>query len=179
MSTVDAGQLQQDGLRLFEEGSYDQALETFERAREAYVQSGEALLAGEMLNNIGVIHRLKGRHQEALEALESAREMFGQAGDRGREAQTLGNLGGLHAARNDYEAAVTSYRRAIEIFDDLGEGDYQGETYMALGLLQFKHGKRTDGLAAYEAGLLTVKHPTLRQRSLRTLLKLRHLLLGG
>ena len=179
MSADDASDLQEEGLRLFEEGAYDQALEVFQRAREVYAEGGEPLQAGEMLNNIGVIYRLKGRHQEALDALGAARDMFGQAGDRNREAQTLGNLGGLHAARDDFEAAVASYRQAIEIFGDLGERDYQGETYMALGVLQFKHGQRTDGLAAYEAGLLTVKRPTARQRSLRVLLKLRQRLLGG
>jgi hypothetical protein len=50
---------------------------------------------------------------------------------------------------------------------------------MALGLLQFKHGHRTDGLASYEAGLMSVTRPTMQQRTLRTMLKLRQRLQGG
>ncbi len=49
---------------------------------------------------------------------------------------------------------------------------------MALGVQEWKEGDRSDGLATYEAGLQTLKKPTVSQKALRGLLGLRNRLLG-
>lgn len=175
----EAKQLRDEGIRLFEEGSFPQAIETFGRAQEAFAAAGDEAMAAEMLNNVGVVYREQGEHDKALEPLEAALAAFGKLGDRSREAQSLGNLGGLYSALNDKDKAIESYRKAIKIFGDLDDHNREGETLMALGLMQFKNGQRSDGMAAYEAGLLLVDKPTARQKNLKRLLKVRQRLLGG
>lgn len=174
-----AQELKQEGLRLFEEGLYDEAGETFEQAREMFVTAGEESEAAEMVNNLGVIYRLQGKWDEAIASLEDARAIFARLGDQEREAQTLGNLGGLYSSKGERDKAKECLRQAADIFAELGDEQHQGETLLALGVQEWKTGDRSAGIAVYEAGLHTLKKPTVSQRTLRTLLKLRTRLLGG
>lgn len=171
---IDAEALKDEGLRLFRIGDHVQALDHFERAYDALMLAGRPADAAEMLNNIGVVHRMDGRLEEAAIALERARECFAENGDRSREAQALGNLAPLYSKQGRVDDAVTAYSQAAQIFGELGDKDRQGEILMALGLLQFRKGDRQTGLGAYEAGLLLVQNPSPRHKRTRTLLKLRN-----
>lgn len=171
--------LKEEGLRLFRDGSYPESLEHFNQAYSAFMECGKTLDAAEMLNNMGVIYRIEGKLSEAAEKLERARQIFSENDDRSREAQTLGNLAPLYSKQDAYERAVETFDQAAEIFQELKDDDRRGEVLMAKGILQFKKGQRTSGLAAYEAGLMLLKRPTVKQKVLRISFKLRQRLLGG
>ena len=172
-----AVELKEEGLRLFREGLYEEAAARFGQAREMFTNTGNEVEAAEMVNNLGVIHRMQGRWDEAIADLEEARGAFVRLGDRDREAQTLGNLGGLHASKGEREKARECLRQAADIFAELGDTQRQGETLLALGVQAWKTGDRGEGLATYETGLNTLQKPTARQKALRSLLKLRTRLL--
>ena len=174
-----ARELKEDGLRLFQEGLYEEAIDSFEAAREMFSAEDDNLEAAEMTNNIGVIYRLQGRWDEAIAALEEAREVFVRIEDRNREAQALGNLGGLYASQGELDKALEALRQAADIFADLGDDQRHGEILLALGVQKWKAGDRGAGLAIYEAGLQTLEEATIGQRILRGLFKLRNRLLGG
>jgi tetratricopeptide (TPR) repeat protein len=176
---ANAEALKAEGLRLFEEGLYEEAVERFGQAQELFAAEGKQVEAAEMLNNLGVVYRLMGQWDQARAALEEAQAAFGRLGNRNREAQTLGNLGGLLASQGDRLRAQEYLRQAAEIFDELGDTQRQGETLLALGAQMWKAGDRRGGLATYEAGLLLLKKPTPQQKALRGLLRLRGRLLGG
>ena len=76
MATPTADELQNEGLRLFQEGLYDEAAQRFSEALEHFSEEGREIEAGEMLNNIGIIRRKQSRWDEALESLEEARRIF-------------------------------------------------------------------------------------------------------
>jgi tetratricopeptide (TPR) repeat protein len=174
-----AQELKEEGLRLFQEGLYEEAATAFEQAQEMFAAQGEDVEAAEMVNNLGVICRLQGKWDEAIAALEEAKEIFARLGDRSREAQTLGNLGGLYAEKRERDRSKECLRQAADIFADLGDAQHQGETLLALGVQKWKTGDRTGGLATYEAGLHTLEEPTVSQKTLRGLLSVRARLLGG
>jgi tetratricopeptide (TPR) repeat protein len=178
MST-DPEKLKEEGLRLFQEGSYPEALEHFNLACQGFEAAGKTLEAAEMLNNMGVVYRMDGKLAEASEKLENARRIFSEQGDRSREAQTLGNLAPLYNKQGATDRAIQAYTEAATIFDELKDDDRRGEVLMAKGVLLFDKGQRTGGLAAYEAGLMLLKRPTARQKRLRVMLRLRQRLLGG
>jgi tetratricopeptide (TPR) repeat protein len=90
-----AEELQKEGLRLFEEGLYDEAARRFNEALEHFAEDGREVEAGEMLNNIGIIRRKQGHWEAAREAIEEARRIFVRLEDKSREAQAQGNLGGI------------------------------------------------------------------------------------
>jgi len=174
-----ATMLKEEGLRLFEEGLYDEAAERFGQAQELFSAEGRDVEAAEMLNNLGVVYRLAQKWEQARTALEEARVAFERLGDRDREAQALGNLGGLLASQGERLRAQEYLKRAAEIFAELGDTQRHGETLLALGAQMWKAGDRRGGMAAYEAGLMLLERPTAQQKALRGLLRLRTRLLGG
>ena len=178
-NVASAQELKAEGLRLFQEGLYEEAVAKFRQAQEMFAGDGNEVEAAEMVNNLGVIYRLQGQWDEAIAALHQARVTFVRLGDRNREAQTLGNLGGLYAAKGQRDEAKECLRQAASIFAELGDAQRQGETLLALGVQTWKTGDRSGGLATYEAGLHTLQRPTASQRALRGLLSLRTRLLGG
>jgi tetratricopeptide (TPR) repeat protein len=178
-NATSALELKKEGQRLFQEGLYEEAAATFRQAQEMFTAEGNEIEAAEMVNNLGVIHRMRGEWDEAIAALEEAQATFVRLGDRDREAQTLGNLGGLYASRGQRDKATECLRQAADTFAELGDAQHQGETLLALGVQMWKSGDRSGGLAAYEAGLHTLQHPTGSQKTLRSLLGLRGRLLGG
>jgi len=171
--------LKEEGLRLFEEGLYEEAAERFGQAQELFAAEGSDVEAAEMLNNLGVVYRLTSQWDQAQAALEEARAAFARLGDRSREGQALGNLGALLASQGDRLRAQEYLRQAAEIFGELGDTQRQGETMLALGTQMWKAGDRRGGLAAYEAGLLMLEKPTVQQKALRGLLRWRSRLLRG
>jgi tetratricopeptide (TPR) repeat protein len=173
-----AWELKEEGLRLFQEGLYEEAAAVFERAQEMFAGDGNGVEAAEMLNNLGVISRRRGKWDEAIAALDEARAAFVRLGDRNREAQTLGNLGGLYASRGERDEAKECLRQAADIFAELGDAQRQGETLMALGVQMWKTNDRGGGLATYEEGLHALQNPAASQRMLRGLLSLRTRLIG-
>lgn len=171
--------VKEEGLRLFEEGLYLEAAERFEQARQAFDAEGDVLEAAEMLNNLGITYRMRHEWDRAAKALEKAESAFTALDDRSRQAQVLGNLGGLYASQGERQKACTTLREAADIFGDLGDEQHRGETLLALGVQLWKAGDRQAGLAAYQAGLETLEQPSLTQKALRGLLKLRTRMLGG
>jgi len=172
-------ELKEEGLRLFREGLYKEAAATFRQAQEMFAGDGNEAEAAEMMNNLGVIHRMQGKWDEAIAALEEARAAFVRLGDHGREAQTLGNLGGLYASVGKRDKAKECLRQAADIFAESGDTQHQAETLLALGVQAWKTGDRSGGLATYEAGLHALQNATAGQKALRRLLGLRARLLGG
>ncbi len=177
--TTPAQELKEEGLRLFQEGLYEEAATKFGQAQEMFAAEGNEVEAAEMVNNLGVIYRLQGKWDEATTSLDEARAAFVRLGDRDREAQTLGNLGGLHANRDERAKAQECLRQAADIFAGLGDAQRQGEALLALGVQMWKAGDRNAGLTTYEAGLQTLRKPTASQKTLRGLLSLRTRLLKG
>ncbi len=173
-----ADTLKEEGLRLFEEGLYEEAVQRFGQAQERFAAEGKELEAAEMLNNLGVVHRLMQQWTEAQAALEEAQAAFARLGDREREAQALGNLGGLLASRGERLRAQEYLRRAADVFAELKDHQRRGETLLALGTQMWKSGDRRSGMATYEAGLLALERPTMQQKTLRGLVRLRTRLLG-
>jgi len=158
--------LKAEGLRLFEEGLYEEAVERFGEAQELFAAEGDLLAAAEMLNNLGVTYRMLQQWDRARAALEEARATFARAGDREREAQALGNLGGLLASRGERLKAQEYLRQAADIFGELGDKQRQGETLIALGIQMWRSGDRRGGLKTYRDGLTILENPTPQQRFL-------------
>ena len=156
--------LKDDGLRLFREGLYDEAAAKFREAQEFFQAEEVGVEAAEMLNNLGVVHRMQGNWDDAIAAFVEAKGNFALLGDRSREAQTLGNLGGLYSSKGDREKSKECLQAAADLFGELGDTQRQGETLLALGVQSWKTG--------------IMDHPTASQKVLRSLLGVRNRLLN-
>lgn len=174
-----AQELQDQGVRLFQQKDYEAAARAFQQAMDAYAAEGRRDLMAEMQTNIGLVHRALGEHQQALEAMQAALSIFQELNDPVRVAKVLGNLGGVYVALGDREQAYNCYRQAADIFEEQGEKKLYGETLVAMGKLQVEDGKLMVGAATYEAGLEQLEELSPSQRVLKGLLGIRNRLLGG
>ncbi|MBN1964282.1 MAG: tetratricopeptide repeat protein [Anaerolineae bacterium] len=173
-----ANELQQQGIKLFQQRDYEAAAERFRQAQAAYEAEDAPDMAAEMMVNIGLVHRALGEHELALDMMQNALAFFSEQGDQMREAQVLGNMGGVYAAQGDREQATTCYRQAADVFHELGEEELYGQTLIALGDLQVKSGQIMSGAATYEVGLDSVKALSGTQKVLKGLLGIRRRLTG-
>ncbi len=173
-----AQDLQQKGVKLFQQKEYEAAAQTFQQALAAYEADGQPDMAAEMRVNLGLVHRALGAHQQALEAMQEAIAHFQETNDQRRMAMALGNMGGVYVALGDKEQAYTSYRTAADMFQALGEKKLYGETLMAMGDLQVRDGKLGAGAATYEVGLSELDELTARQKIMKGLIGIRNRITG-
>jgi tetratricopeptide (TPR) repeat protein len=174
-----AQELQEQGVKLFQQKEYESAARTFSQAMEQYETDGNKPLAAEMQVNLGLVHRALGEHQQALDVMQAALRTFETADDKLHTAMTLGNIGGVYAALGDKEQAYNCYRNAADIFDELGEKKLHGETLVAMASLQVRDGKISAGAATYEVGLSELDNLTAGQKVLKGLIGVRKKLIGG
>ena len=149
-------QLKEQGQALFQRGVYDEALAVFEQAAAEFAGQDDAVGQGEMLNNMGVIYRVKREWDTAVTTLNQAQSLFQQAGDVNRQAQTLGNLADLYAARKRPDDAARSYSQAAALFAQTGDGDKQSQVLRALSLLRLRQGRWLEAMMRMEESLTAV-----------------------
>ncbi|MBZ0282096.1 MAG: tetratricopeptide repeat protein [Anaerolineae bacterium] len=176
---TNAQELQEQGVKLFQQKDYEAAARLFQQAQDAYETEGKRDMVGEMQTNLGLVHRVLGEHQQALDMMQSALAIFQELSDPIRVAKVLGNLGGVYAALGDKEQAYNSYRQAADIFDEQGEKKLYGETLIAMGDLQVRDGKIMAGAATYEVGLENLDQLNAGQKVIKGLLGIRNKLTGG
>ena len=177
MST--AQELQERGVKLYEQKDFEAAARLFQQSREAYQTDNQPELAAEMLTNVGLVHRALGENQQALEAMQEAYQVFHEHNDQLRQAQVMGNMGGVYVELGDKEQASSAYRQAADIFDGLGEKELYGQTMIAMAKLQVRDGKVWQGAATYEVGLENVSQLSTTQKVLKGLIGLRNRFTGG
>ena len=174
-----AQDLQQEGVKLFQQHDYEAAARTFRQAQEAYEADGDKTMVAEMQTNIGLVHRSLGENQQALEVMQAALATFQGMNDARRSAMVVGNLGGVYVALGDREQAYNCYRQAADIFEDIGEKKLYGETLIAMGDLQVRDGKVMAGAATYEVGLENLDELSASQKVIKGLLGFRNKITGG
>ncbi len=106
-------------------GQWDQALEHYERAAQAYTARGDLLGLSDVLRNKG--HILDWRKGEHAEAERLHREALGYVGEehRRKRAALLASLGRDQLSAGNTTAAKALYREALAIYE--AEADRQGQ----------------------------------------------------
>lgn len=173
-----AQELQDQGVKLFQQKDYEAAARVFQQASDVYETEGKRDMVAEMQTNIGLVHGRLGQHQQALDAMRNAQVTFEEMNDPVRVAKVLGNMGGVYMALGDKEQAYNCYRQAADIFQDHDEKKLYGETLIAMGDLQVRDGKIMAGAATYEVGLEQLDELSAGQKVIKGLLGFRNKLTG-
>jgi tetratricopeptide (TPR) repeat protein len=158
MNTSTADQLKAQGLALFQQGKKDEALAVFETAVTAYTHEGNEDGRAEMLNNIGVIQRVKGNPQAAITAFIEAGEIFSQRGDTDRQAQTLANLADLYAFTKHQEEAARCYSEATALFAQINQREKQSQVLRTYSLMRLRQGQWLEAMMRMEESLSVKTH---------------------
>lgn len=153
MSDATGDQYKEKGMQLFQQKRFDEALTMFETAVTTYTNEGNEHGRAEMLNNIGVIQRVKGNPQAAIAALSEAGEIFSQVGEADKQAQTLGNLADLYAMNKQQDEAAKYYSQASALFAQIDERDNQAQVLRAYSLMRMRQGQWMDAMLRMEESL--------------------------
>lgn len=148
----------------------------FERAAKLYAEAAagiEGPEAAELRNNASVAWLQAGNADAAHQAVRGTAEIFAQAGDLRRQALALGNEAAALDALGRLAEAAALYQNCADLLENAGEDQLRSNVLQSLSALLLRQRKWFEALAAMNAGLRGVKNPTLKQRILRTLLKLR------
>ncbi|RME89053.1 MAG: hypothetical protein D6770_05530 [Anaerolineae bacterium] len=173
MSSSSPQELATRGKAAFKEKRFDAAIQAFSQAVTLYEQDGDTLNAAEMKNNLSVALLQAGRAREALEAVSGTDQVFAEAGDVRRQALALGNQAAALEALGRLDEALTAYQQAADLLADIGEGDLRSSVLQAISALKLRRGKFLDSAISMIGSVESATHPTLLQRFLRFLLRLR------
>jgi class 3 adenylate cyclase/tetratricopeptide (TPR) repeat protein len=116
------------------EGSYDDSIDTLERALQLWEVAGDRLGRAETLSQIGLTRFFSGESDDAEVAIGEARQIFGSLGSRRYEAWALWNLAWIAFSNARLEAAEEKLAEATDAF--VAAGDWGGRAW-AMGLLAF------------------------------------------
>lgn len=177
MST--GNELKIKGMRLFQEKHYDQAIETFRDAVNAFEGEENADQVAEMQVNLGLSLRNAKHYEDAIEEMQKGLQYFREHGDQHREAQALANAATAYAELDEKEQAETMYRTAAQIFRELGDDDSYGETILALADMQFHSGDYVLAVSTFEEGLQHIRNKSHRQKMMKQLLIAKNRMMGG
>lgn len=142
-----------EAMKLYRDGSMDDAASMLEQARAAFLAQGDEVKAATVANDLGVVYYLTGRRDEARRVLEDARAVLEKQGDVSDQARVIGNLAQLMNRMGDKDNAEKNYLRAADLFHQGGDGASEYETYRALSAMQLRRGRWLESLAAYDHAL--------------------------
>lgn len=109
------------GLAYKRAGRCDQALTHYTRALDYWRGADNVSQQSNLLNNLGVLHHLKGAYEQARLVLEEALACARRSGYGRMEVYALCGIGDLYADLDSPDAALDACRQAREIARRLGE----------------------------------------------------------
>ncbi|MEP1096800.1 MAG: tetratricopeptide repeat protein [Cyclobacteriaceae bacterium] len=117
------------------ENNFRQAAQVFEplNKKEHYVMS---------LNNIGVIHAMRGQYSEALEIFLNVRDIAldGEIPRaRGRLSRALTNISQVYSAMGQSNLAIDFAKQGLQLKKEIGDTVAMGNSYNIIGEIFFQH----------------------------------------
>lgn len=173
MTNTDPKTIADQATRHYQEGDFEQSARLFMEAAQAYDLAEQPADAAEMRNNQSVSLLQLGDAQGALDAVLGTDVVFSQIGDLRRQGLALGNQAAALEELNRLDEAIELYRASGDLLEQVDEDQTRAIVMQSLAWILIRRGKFYEGLFAMNSGLRGVKNPTLKQRFLRTLLKLR------
>jgi class 3 adenylate cyclase/tetratricopeptide (TPR) repeat protein len=120
------------GIGAYYRGRWDEALDLYERSREARLRSGDVVGASTEENNIGEIMSDQGHLESARPMFASARTTWQAARYRIGEALATSNLGLLIARSGEVKRGRELIEQALGIFREINSQIYVAETQLRL-----------------------------------------------
>jgi tetratricopeptide (TPR) repeat protein len=159
---IDCYTLDQEGVALYNQARYPEALSTFQDALTCYRDIGDRVGESTTLNNIGLVYHSLEQHEEALDYYQQALAIQQEAGDRAGEGTTLSNIGYAHYSLGQYEEALEHCEQALAIQREVGDRDGEAAALNNIGLAYNGLGRYEEALKCYK-GTLTIVRETGNQ----------------
>ena len=175
-----ADSLMQDGLRAYQRGSFDKALDAWEQAAKLYRERGDAMGQSRALVHSAQASESIGRVTQALQQLELALPLAQQTKDRVWIATVLENLGRTYLTARNTDAAMQYFNEALEMTATDRNTRLSAVLHNDIGLAKVSQQRFEEALTSFNDGVqeaLAAGDPPLAVRArinaARTLLQLK------
>ena len=173
MATQDPKTLAANAAKVYQEGDFENAARLFGEAASAFQAENNTLDAAEMKNNQSVAYLQSGDAEASFEAAHGTAEIFLAAGDFRRTGMARSNEATALETSGRLDEAIQIYRQAADDLEKAGEDQLRADVMMAVAGIKLRKWKIMEALLSMYVGLSGVKQPTLKQKILLRLLKLR------
>ncbi|MEO7963041.1 MAG: HD domain-containing phosphohydrolase [Gemmatimonadaceae bacterium] len=137
--TVDAallGRVRQNlGIIANIQGQLDEAEEHYEKALEAFQESGDERGSAMAFNSLGILSADREQWDEADTRFRKSVELTSRVGDVHLRGLALLSHTEVHIARGHYSEALKIADEALRIFDALGVARHKADAYRVLGVV--------------------------------------------
>lgn len=116
------------GIDAYYEGRWQEALDLYERSKEARDRIGDVVGAAQITNNIGEVKSDQGYLTTASELFEEARAVFDTSGHRFLATLAASNLGRAASRAGRYDDALATLSQAHADFQEIRAGSFVLET---------------------------------------------------
>jgi class 3 adenylate cyclase/tetratricopeptide (TPR) repeat protein len=116
------------GIDAYYEGRWQEALDLYERSKEARERIGDVVGAAQITNNIGEVKSDQGYLTTASELFEEARAVFETSGHRFLATLATSNLGRAASRAGRFDEALDTLDRAYADFQEIRAGSFVLET---------------------------------------------------
>ncbi len=149
-------------------GDYAKSLEYAKKLLPIAQKSGEKILEGEVLFNIGRYYDALGETRKGLSFVEKSAVLLRQIGERQREGVALNSVGVMNYNLGEIQKALDIYNQVLALRRELG--DRRGEAYTLINLgFSYSESDRRKAVEFYEQALkIAVEIKDLRAQSLVT-----------
>jgi len=142
-----------EGLELYRQGRFEEALQALDEARQGYQAAGDAASEAQTLNDAANVYATWGDYTRADDLYRQALHTFIAVGDRENEGAAWNNLGNLALLTGEFAAAQEHYAQAIEIWRELGLPEREAASLNGLGLAWREVGDYGRALDSFEQAL--------------------------
>ncbi len=150
---MEAEELYKRGLESYKDGAPRDAIDPLKQALDAFLAEKLETRAGNVANDLGVVHYVLGQRDQARTYFDQARTIFESHSDPVGHGKALGNLAQLMNRCGDKAGAEKNYMLAIDLFHQAGEKAYEFDTYRAYSIMLLRQGRWLESIAAYDRGL--------------------------
>lgn len=145
------------GTAYLEMSQLDRALACYEKAIGISYKEGFTDREAILLNDIALIHRMRGDHAKALEYYDQALSLRKKLGDRAGEAAVILNLGALFWHWGRLGEAGLHWEQAKDLLHELGERRKEAGVLSNLGSAYRVQGQLERALSCYQQAYNTRK----------------------
>lgn len=126
------------GMIAYDREEYRKALNLFKQALLLAQRSGDTLLIGQRLRNLGPAYRKLQKYDDAIECYLKALQIFEEVQAPYEVTSTLLNLGNAYTQCDELDDALATYIKAESILVHSSEWRQQAQLYTNLGMVQRK-----------------------------------------
>ena len=136
-------------------GRYDEALSNYQDLLNYYLQNKMEYEQALTLNNIGIIHQIKGEYDDALKFYEESLEIARKLGFQEDIAKSLGiakslnNIGRIHKIKGEYDKALEHYEESLEIARKIGDQQDIAKSLNNIGIIHQIKGEYDAAICIY------------------------------